>query len=189
MQRLDLNKCEISIDRFVPNVIMDKSLYDDIFLQTGVITCRLMCGNNETEIQKVLTKFVMMLEAYNDGYIKALRGHDKGLKSVYGVVGTPKHTYCGNKTLEVKVDIVSMMYNPYMPMAVVEDCLRAGATSRLMPDFKRYFDVKMDDSPVLKVGTDKLVKILEPQKELFKTVIMDNVQVIKPSLMIDAEHR
>jgi hypothetical protein len=176
MQKLNLNNCDIVTEHFVPSVINDKNLYDDITIETGTITCHLLCPNNKEKIEKSITKFLMILEAFNDGYVKSIRGYEYGLEHVFGIIGTPKYVYHGGNDLEVIVKIASLVYNPYLHMNVVSDCLSAGAVTALMPDSRKYFYVNMDDRIVQQEGLDSVVNMLEPQRDIFKKTIVDNMR-------------
>lgn len=176
MQKLNLNKCEITSEHFVPSVINDKNLYDDISIETGVITCHLLCPNEQEKIKQSITKYIMMLEAYNDGYVKAIKGEEHDLKNVFCIVGYPRYTYHGANDLEVNVDIASLVYNPYLHMAVVSDCLAAGAITALMPDSKKYFSVNMDDKIIEKEGLESIIITLESQKDIFRETIVNNMR-------------
>ena len=176
MQKLNLNNCKITREHFVPNVIMDRNLYDDITIESGVFICDVMCVNDTTEINKASTKLIMMLEAYNDGYIKAIHGYEVGLQQVFGVVGYPRYKYLGGNVIEFEIDIVSLSYNPYMHMAVMNDCLSAGAATSLMPDSRKYFELKMDDCLIKKEASEEIIQVLESQKDLFRKTIVDNMR-------------
>jgi hypothetical protein len=177
VQRLNLNKCEITTEYFVPEIISDKNLYDDLLLESGTITCNLLCNGDEESINKNITKYVMMLQAYNDGYIKALRGEDFGLKQVFGIVGQPKYMYKGGNNLEVVVDIITIVYNPCLHMTVINDCLAAGITTTLLPGKGnyRYFDVKSDKKLIMKPGSERIINALETQKEPYRKAIVSNI--------------
>lgn len=178
MQKLNVNRCEITTEGFVPEIISDKNLYDDLMLESGTITCNLLCRGDEESVRRDITKYVMMLQAYNDGYVKALRGEDFGLKQVFGIVGQPKYMYKGGNNLEVVVDIISIVYNPYLHMAVVDNCLAAGVPTTLLPGKGncKYFDVKLDDKLIMKPGSEKMVEMLESQKDPYRETIIANMR-------------
>lgn len=174
MQRLNLDKCEITTEHFIPNIIYDKNLYDDIGIETGSITACVLCDNNKENIKKAIIKYVMMLEAYNDGYVKAIGGERYGLSHVFCVVKNPEYRYCGGNNLEIIVNVASIMYNPYLRMTALEDCLAAGASTALMPDLKKYFDIKMSYDEELKYqDTSNLRDQIEP----YRKTIMSNIDV------------
>lgn len=176
MRKLNLDKCEITREHFVPNIIMDKNLYDDIYIESGTFTCDVICKNNTEDIRKASTKLVMMLEAYNDGYVKSIKGEEYGLKQVFGVVGYPRYHYVGGGGVEFQIDIVSLVYNPYMHMSVINDCLLAGASTELIPDSRKYFELDMDDKLIHKEGSEEIVKLLETQKSLYRKAIVENMK-------------
>lgn len=175
-QKLDLSKVEITTEHFVPNVIMDKNLYDDVTMESGQLVFNIRCKNDESEIRKNITKAIMMLQAYNDGYVKSINGAEHGLYVVFGIVGQPSYRYVGNNTVELTMDIISLVYGVDMHLALVNECLSAGATTALMPDSKHYFRVKMDDMLLKKPNSETLITALESQRNKFKSAVVSNMR-------------
>ena len=176
MQRLDLDKVEITTEHFVPNIIMDKNLYDDITIESGQLIFNIRCKNEASEISKNIIKAIMMLEAYNDGYVKSINGVECGLYEVFGVVGKPSYRYVGNNTIELTIDIISLIYGVDMHLSLISECLAAGAATTLIPDSKHYFRIKMDDMLIKKPDSDALINVLESQKNKFKDAIVSNMR-------------
>lgn len=176
MRKLNLDRCEISEEMFTPNMVMDKNLYDDICVETGLFTCSVYCDNDDDKIQKAIRKVIMMLEAYNNGYIKAINGKEYGLKSVFGVIGEPKYKYKGGRNLEIYINIASLSYNPYMHMVCISDCLSAGNSSTMVPDFRKYFNLDMDDELNKEFENDEIVEQLKTQIEPFRQSIVNQMR-------------
>ena len=175
-QKLNLEKVELTTEHFVPNVIMDKNLYDDITLESGTLVFTIRCRNDESEIRKNITKAILMLQAYNDGYVKSINGAEHGLYEVFGVVGQPSYRYTGNNGVELTIHIVSLIYGVDMHLSLINECLSAGASTSLLPDSKHYFKVKMDDMLIKKLDSDYLISVLELQREPFKKAIVSNMR-------------
>lgn len=175
MRRLNLEQCNFSTEHFVPNIIMDRNLYDDIEMETGTIDCNVRVKNNsEDEIKNAGVKFIMLLEAFNDGYVKAVRGFEHQLKTIFCIVGQPNVVYIGANTVNVNVKILTLIYNPSMHMSVLKDAIAAGETM-LFPDARNYFEITMDDKIVPYKDIDAAVKIMETQRDKFRETIVNNM--------------
>lgn len=175
MRRLNLDTCSISIDHFVPNVIMDRNLYDDIMIESGTLSCDIRV-DDDTDIclSNALTKFIMLLEAFNDGYVKAIGGWEYGLRNVFCVIGEPIIIYIGAGTATIKVNIASMVYNPYMHMSLLKDAIAAGE-GMLLPNARNYFDISMNDYIDDNEREDQTVKAMETQINAFRETIIGNM--------------
>jgi len=160
----------------VPNVIADKNLYDEIEIESGKITCQVLCKNDEISIRNALTKFIMMLEAYDKGYVDAIKGNENGLSHVFCVKGYPRYRRIGGGAIELQVDILTLIYNSDMHMAVINDCLSAGANTVMCPDNRRYFDVELSNAFIKNYASDSYAYILDSQKNSFRKSIVGNMR-------------
>ena len=155
LQKLDFDRCRISEKGFIPNIIRDRNLYDDVYTRAGTATLHVK-GTDEKETAE---KVVKLFHAMNNGFVHAICGEIYGLEKVFHIdAENIKVKQLDVIAQEVVVPIITLAYAEGLRYTAIEDCIMAAQNAYVLPDSKPYI--------IIETEPDK-TDILESEKEAY----------------------